>query len=43
MWERLRKRHPKLCDAVEVAMLAVTIVMLAMALDLYILIRGIYG
>ena len=43
MWERLRKRHPKLCDAVEVFMMGATVVMLAMALDLYILIRGIYG
>ena len=43
MWEKLRKRHPKLCDTVEVALLVASIVMLAMAIDLYILVRGIYG
>lgn len=43
MWEKLRKRHPKLYDAVEVAVLAASIVMLIMAVDMYILVRSIYG
>lgn len=42
MWDKLRKRHPKLCDAIEVAVLAASIVMLVMAVDMYILVRSIY-
>lgn len=43
MWDRMRKRHPRLCDALETFMLCATVLMLVMAIDLYILIRGLYG
>lgn len=43
MWEKLKQRHPRVCDAMEAFMFGASVVMLAMAIDLYILIRAFYA